>query len=542
MTLWHNFRGDLFGGVTAAVVALPLALAFGVASGVGPLAGLYGAIFAGFFAAALLSLTVAVIGEVPSCLPTIMLPGIALDDVGFIVRFSLILAFLGSIDSLLTSNVVDSMTRTQHDSNRERIGQGIGNAVAGLLGGVPSAGATMRTVVNVRAGGKTPLSGAIHSGLLLIIVLGAGAVVQHIPHAVLAGILLKVGIDIIDWKAIGRSARAPRAGVVIMLSTLLLTVFVDLITAVAVGFVMASVLFVARPADAPVSNAKIAFGADQIDDLSDEEEAILVHARGRIVLFHVEGPLSFGSARDIARLMPADIEKDVLAIDMRDVPFIDSSASFALDEVIQRLNEDGDTVLLFGARDNVIETLRKTEVIERHGPGAIFPGRTEALRHAETLVEVLDPNGPGSPGWQAAGSHTQRMNNELMRALRENGGKVPGELEDIPMLIITTTGAKSAQRRAVPLAYLVIDERLVIIASMGGAAKHPPWYHNLVANPDVTVEKDGATFAAVAHVTEGADRDRLFQTICANFAVFAEYQARTERVIPVIELLRERAD
>lgn len=160
---------------------------------------------------------------------------------------------------------------------------------------------------------------------------------------------------------------------------------------------------------------------------------------------------------------------------------------------------------------------------------------------AKLTAEVLDPHGPGSPQWQAQGSHTQRMNAELMRALRENGGTVPGELADIPMLIITTVGAKSGQRRAVPLAYQVIDDRLVIIASMGGAAKHPPWFHNLVANPQVTVEKDGTTFSARARVTAGADREQLFRRVCENFPVFAEYQARTERVIPVVELLHESA-
>ncbi len=158
---------------------------------------------------------------------------------------------------------------------------------------------------------------------------------------------------------------------------------------------------------------------------------------------------------------------------------------------------------------------------------------------AKLTAEVLDPRGPGSPGWQAEGSHTQRMNAELMRAMRENGGTVPGELADIPLLILTTLGAKSGQARAVPLAYQVIDSQLLIIASMGGAAKHPPWFHNLLANPHVTVEQDGVTFAARARVTAAAERDRLFQRVCANFPVFAEYQARTTRVIPVVELLRE---
>ena len=151
-------------------------------------------------------------------------------------------------------------------------------------------------------------------------------------------------------------------------------------------------------------------------------------------------------------------------------------------------------------------------------------------------AEVIDPNGPGSANWRAEGSETQRVNDDLMRALRENGGTVPGELEHVPMLIITTTGAKTGQSRAVPLAYQVIGDRLSIIASMGGADRHPPWYHNLVANPAVAVEKDGETFAALAKVTTGADRDRLFQIICENFPVFADYQARTSRVIPVIEL------
>lgn len=160
---------------------------------------------------------------------------------------------------------------------------------------------------------------------------------------------------------------------------------------------------------------------------------------------------------------------------------------------------------------------------------------------AKLTAEVLDPHGPGSPRWRAQGSHTQRMNAELMRALRENGGKVPGELADIPMLIITTIGARTGQRRAVPLACQVLDSRLVIIASMGGAAKHPPWFHNLVANPQVTVEKDGTTFSARARVTTGADRDALFRRVCENFPVFADYQARTGRVIPVVELLRESA-
>lgn len=354
---FDNIRGDIYGGLTAAVVALPLALAFGVASGAGPIAGLYGAIFVGLFAALfggtpaqvsgptgpmtvvmagvvtqfghapamaftvvmlagllqilfgvlklgryinlmpfpvisgfmsgigviiiilqlgplvghaspgggilialadvprayaspvvaaaavgalalfivfvwpsrlgrivpspLVALVIGtlvavfvlpgapVLGEIPTGLPRPILPLFDLASVPLMLRAALILAVLGTIDSLLTSLVADNVTQTHHDSDRELIGQGIGNAVAGLFGAIPGAGATMRTVVNVRAGGRTPISGALHALVLLAMVLGLGGFAERIPHAVLAGILIKVGLDIIDWGYLQRIRRAP---------------------------------------------------------------------------------------------------------------------------------------------------------------------------------------------------------------------------------------------------------------------------------------------------------------------------------------------
>ena len=154
-------------------------------------------------------------------------------------------------------------------------------------------------------------------------------------------------------------------------------------------------------------------------------------------------------------------------------------------------------------------------------------------------AEVISDHGPGSKAWKAEGSETQRVNALFIRALREHNGKVPGELEAIPALIITTTGAKTGQKRAVPLAYQIVDGRLLIIASMGGAKRNPPWFYNLVKTPEVLVEKDGESFLATAIVTEGDDRNSLFQKICQRLPTFAEYQARTERVIPVVELQRK---
>ena len=154
-------------------------------------------------------------------------------------------------------------------------------------------------------------------------------------------------------------------------------------------------------------------------------------------------------------------------------------------------------------------------------------------------VEVGSDHGPGSKDWQAEGSETKRVNDLFMRALRENNGKVSGELEGLQALIITTTGVKTGKPRAVPLGYQIVDGRLLIIASMAGAKRNPPWFYNLVKTPEVVVEKDGERFVANAVVTEGEERNYLFQKICESEPTFGQYQARTDRVIPVIELQRK---
>ena len=157
----------------------------------------------------------------------------------------------------------------------------------------------------------------------------------------------------------------------------------------------------------------------------------------------------------------------------------------------------------------------------------------------KATAELISDNGPGSKAWKAEGLESSRVNERFIRALRENNGKVPGELEDIPALIITTTGVKTGKKRPVPLVCQTVDGRLLIIASMGGAKRNPPWFYNLVNNSEVLVEKDAESFLANAIVTEGDDRNYLFQKICESLPPFVEYQARTDRVIPVVELRRK---
>jgi deazaflavin-dependent oxidoreductase (nitroreductase family) len=163
-------------------------------------------------------------------------------------------------------------------------------------------------------------------------------------------------------------------------------------------------------------------------------------------------------------------------------------------------------------------------------------------KHLNALTEeVRGETGPGTPGWVAGRSHTRQFNEAFIAAYRETGGRVPGELGEVDILLLTATGAKSGEKRTVPVGYHIVEDRLIIVASMGGADKNPPWFYNVKANPDVTVELGSETFEATAVIPEGEERDRLYAGVCENFDVFAAYQERTRRVIPVVELRRKPA-
>ena len=220
-----------------------------------------------------------VIGEIPTGLPQVIMPVIEIDLFMQMVVSALTLAALGSIDSLLTSLVADSVTRTQHKPDRELIGQGLANSISGLFGGLPGAGATMRTVVNVHAGGKTPISGALHALLLLAIVLGLGGLASDIPRAVLAGILLKVGTDIIDWDYLKRLKQLPRANIVIMVSVLVSTVVIDLLVAVGIGMVLTSFLFMQRMSSMQIAGINAISQSASSGYLNKQEAEIIDSAR-----------------------------------------------------------------------------------------------------------------------------------------------------------------------------------------------------------------------------------------------------------------------
>ncbi|MEM6611035.1 MAG: SulP family inorganic anion transporter [Cyanobacteria bacterium P01_C01_bin.72] len=303
------------------------------------------------------------IGDIPSQLPQIRFPAFQANEYRAIFGYGLMLAVLGSIDSLLTSLVADNITRTQHDSDRELIGQGIGNLISGLFGGLPGAGATMRTVINVKSGGKTPLSGMVHALVLLIIVLRAGTLTANIPHAVLAGILIKVGIDIIDWSFLQRAHQISLKTTGLMYLVVLLTVFVDLVTAVTVGVFFANLLTVKNLTDIQSKKIKAIVDPDNDMDLNIAERYILKQAKGRILLFNLTGPMSFGAAKTISQQMGIIRKYEVLILDLSDVPMIGVTASLAIENIVKDAYCNNHQVFIVGAEGKVKQRLQKMKLL-----------------------------------------------------------------------------------------------------------------------------------------------------------------------------------
>ncbi len=328
-----------------------------------------------------------IIGDIPSGLPMPFFAKAGLDmasvDWLAVLKAAVIpgltLAGLGSIDTLLTSVVADNITKTKHNSNKELIGQGIGNAVAGLFCGLPGAGATMRTVVNVKSGGRTQLSGMVHALLLLAVLLGLGGLVKYVPLSVLAGILITVGWGIIDFKGFKDLLRIPKADAVVLIVVFLVTVFVDLLTAVGIGMVIACVLFMKRASDLVEGgySSSAMTSADVRKGLPDpglpnfdkslpwgDEGGITDEMRRHIYIQRLNGPIFFGTINKFKEVME-DVPSDakVVIIRMKLVSFMDQSGLYAMETAIKDLQARGITVLMTIIQPQPMYMLRTLNVI-----------------------------------------------------------------------------------------------------------------------------------------------------------------------------------
>ena len=271
---------------------------------------------------AVLNSPVATIGAIPTGFASIAVPVPNGEHFFSILMYAVMLAILGSIDSLLTSLVADSITKTKHNSNRELIGQGIGNALTGFVGGIPGAGATMRTVANIKAGGMGRVSGMTHSLFLLFVVLIFAPVVGYVPLPVLAGILVKVGVDILDYRLLKRLTHIPRQDLAVMLVVFLLTVFVDLIFAVGVGVAVAWLCYRLGVSEQHRHSA--------ITIINDDENTKLVE---------VTGPMFFANNARVMQQLSLDKHPSELTIDCTQVTFMDISAIYALQDFIDTVDQ-----------------------------------------------------------------------------------------------------------------------------------------------------------------------------------------------------------
>jgi len=327
------------------------------------------------------------IGKIPTGLPEFVLPTFSLPMLKTMLVDAAMLGMLGCIDSLLTSVIADSITRTQHDSDKELIGQGIGNLVSGLFGGLPGAGATMGTVVNIQAGGRTCLSGMIHAVILLMVVLWAAPLTAPIPNAVLAGILIKVGIDIIDWNFLKRAHVLSLRAAFIMYGVMLLTVFVDLIVAVGVGVFIANMLTIKRLADLQSEEVKAITHADDQTPLTPEEKELFRQGKGQLLLLHLGGPMSFGSAWAIAQRQAIMADYKVLILDVSSVPLLGVTATLAIESLIEEAQKHRLAIFVVSGSAKVQQRLERFRILDRLPADHVVSDRQQALEKAILFLE-----------------------------------------------------------------------------------------------------------------------------------------------------------
>lgn len=299
------------------------------------------------------------------------------------------LAFLGAIDSLLTSVIADNITKTKHNSNRELVGQGIGNGMAALFGGLPGAGATIRTVVNINAGGKTRLSGMIAALLLLAVLLALGPLASNIPKAVLAGILITVGIGVMDYKGLKAIPKMPLTDVIVMLLVLILTVFLGLIEAVVVGMIIATVIFMKKMGDVIASNSNVKPLAEE--KAWEDEAGFPKNLKEEVYIKHIKGPIFFGSTthfQELASQIPETASHLIIRMDR--VPYIDQSGLYAMEDIMVDLTRDGKKILLVGLNDQPRYLMERIDIVPDLVPEeAIFSSFDDCVTWMKDNVEDL---------------------------------------------------------------------------------------------------------------------------------------------------------
>lgn len=325
------------------------------------------------------------IGEIPAGLPSIVLPHFNAEIFTHMVIDALVLGTLGCIDTLLTAVIGDSLTRKEHDSDKELRGQGIANMISGLFGALPGAGATMGTVTNIQVGARSPVSGIVRALVLALVVLVAGGLTEPIPMAVLAGIAVYVGINILDWSFIQRAHKVSIQGMAIMYGVMLLTVFVDLIAAVGLGVFISNIIIIEKLSREHARQVKAISDADENDvPLSDTERAMLDKANGKVLFFYLSGPMIFSVSKAISRQHSSISDYQVMILDLTDVPMIDVTVGLALENAIKDAQDARCEVFLLCPNTRTRQQLEKFQILD------LIPDENDCASREQSLQAALD--------------------------------------------------------------------------------------------------------------------------------------------------------
>jgi len=335
------------------------------------------------------------IAKIPSGLPIPnweIFTNFNLNSIAPYIFTAITLALLGAIDSLLTSVVADNMTKTKHDPNKELVGQGIGNSIAAVFGGIPGAGATIRTVVNINAGGKTKLSGMIAGLLLLFILLAIGPIASKIPAAVLAGILITVGIGVMDYKGLKAIPYMPRGEVIIMIIVLILSSVWNLVYAVGIGLVIASLMFMKKIGDLTAKKSKV--GSLLRETAWEDEAGFPENLKEEVFIKHINGPLFFGSTTSFQQLVQAiPNTASVVIFRMGKMDYIDQTGLYALEDLLIDLSNENIKPLIVKIQEQPKYMLERIDIIPDLIPNEhLFNSFDECLTWIKDNVK--DEHGP----------------------------------------------------------------------------------------------------------------------------------------------------
>ncbi|HVK01804.1 MAG TPA: SulP family inorganic anion transporter, partial [Gemmatimonadales bacterium] len=328
-------------------------------------------------------------GHIPSSLPSPALPSISFAELRELVGPALAIATLGAIESLLSAVVADGMIGGRHRSNMELVAQGVANIVSPLFGGMPATGAIARTATNIKSGGRTPVAGMVHALTLLLITLFFGRWAELIPLAVLAGIVLVVAYHLSEWRVFVSELHAPKSDALVMITTFLLTLLVDLTVGIGVGMVLAAFLFMKRMSE--VTNISILREEFEETGAPSGDDRGAIYRRQippDVEVYEINGPFFFGAAEKFKQTLGEVSRKPrILVIRMRHVPAIDSTAMHALKELVRRTRKQGTEVVLSDVHSQPLIALGRSGLLDEIGDENLFGNIDEALEAARQRLQ-----------------------------------------------------------------------------------------------------------------------------------------------------------